>query len=134
MQARVRRRTHRVNRQVSEMAWAVPQVVHERVSRMLLAGAQPNARDQREFYKMGAEKVAAFQESWVAVGLQSLRAQQEIATAWMHAAMSLPLNPWAFNRVAEATQAATLGLMGAGLAPVHGRAVGNARRLNRDRA
>ena len=129
MQARVQQRSRQLQRQVSEMAWAVPQVIHQRVGRMIAAGPMPNAGDQHEFYRMGAEKVAALQESWMAASMGAFTAQQEIALAWVEALMTPPGQPQAFNRLLHAGQAAALGMVGASLAPVHGRAMGNARRL-----
>ena len=48
----------RLSRHTGELAAAVPQVVAHRVGRMMAAGPLPGARDQQEFYRMGAEKVA----------------------------------------------------------------------------
>lgn len=111
------------------MAWAVPQVIQQRVGRMIAAGPMPSAVDQREFYRMGAEKVAAFQESWMAAGVGVITAQQEFALAWMQAMMTLPCQPQSIKQLFSAGHAAALGVVGASLAPVHGRAMGNARRL-----
>lgn len=44
-------------RQSAELAFAAPQVIAHRVSRMWMAGTAPSARDQHEFYTMGAEKI-----------------------------------------------------------------------------
>ncbi len=127
----VKRRTDRLQQQVSEMSWAVPQVVNERLTRMMLAGARPSATDQREFQKMGAEKVAAFCESWMALGQQMLHAQQEMSQAWTSSFTQFPTSQWPANRMTQAAQSAALGILGAGLAPVHSRALSNARRLSR---
>ncbi len=77
-----------------ELGIAAPQVIAQRVQRMLTAGPVPSARDQREFLRMGSEKVTAFQQSWLAMGLtwwqQSLQAQQQ----WWQACAGLnPLAP-----------------------------------------
>lgn len=120
--------------QSAEMAWAVPQVIAHRLARMALAGGKPNARDQREFHLMSAEKTAAFNESWAAMGAQMLRAQQSMAVsmmgswgrAWMGTAPSLTA---AWGEM----QGAMLGVAAAGLAPVHKRAVANAKRLGTTR-
>ncbi len=129
MPSAINRRSRRLQQQVSEMSWAVPQVVGERMTRMMLAGAQPSAKDQQEFHQMGAEKVAAFCESWMAIGQQMLHAQQEISLAWVSSLMHIPMGQWPNRRLTEAAQSAALGLFSAGLAPVHRRALGNARRL-----
>lgn len=119
------KRANRTSRQAAELAWAVPQVVAHRVARMALAGPQPSARDQREFHRMGAEKLAAFQQSWLAMFTQAALAQQRMAmglmTAWMRP-WGLPQPSWM-----QAGQA----VLQAGLAPVHRRAVANTKRLGR---
>jgi hypothetical protein len=95
-----------------ELAGAVPQVVTHRVMRMLAAGPKPSARDQREFHRMGAEKVAAFMESWNAMGAQWMRWQTAMWLQW-----PTPLAmPW-------------MEMAAAGRSPVHRRAVANAKRL-----
>ncbi len=125
MSQRVRRK---LARQTLGLSMAVPQVVAHRVGRMAAAGATPSARDRREFVRMGAEKVAAFYESWAAMGLAALHAQQSLWRAvlgapWLGVAGRLP------SSAALADQ--TLRILAQGLAPVHRRAVGNARRLGR---
>jgi len=95
-----------------QLAGAVPQVVTHRVMRMLTAGPQPSARDRAEFHRMGAEKLAAFVESWNAMGAQWMRWQMTMWLQWP----TLFMGPWAE-------------LAAAGLSPVHRRAVANAKRL-----
>ena len=118
--------------QVAALAVAVPQVVAHRMIRMAVAGAKPTARDRREFQLMGAEKVAAFYESWYAMYVQALRIQLEVATPIVHSMWF----PWAHKRpfhaitgIGSARRALTV--LGKGMAPVHRRAVANARRLGR---
>lgn len=41
-----------------------PQVAAMRIINMIAAGPQPNLREQRAMYEMGAEKVLAFTQSW----------------------------------------------------------------------
>jgi hypothetical protein len=81
---------------------------------------------------MGAEKVAAFGESWNAVALQMCRANQELALSLMRSWW----NPWlgggpSFARSMQQVQSAALGVLSQGIAPVHRRAVANAKRLGR---
>ncbi|CAB5703162.1 Uncharacterised protein [Delftia tsuruhatensis] len=132
------RKTHKatsVARQATELAVAAPQVVAQRLTRMAVAGANPSARDRKEFNRMVSEKQAAFYQSWNAMGLQSMAASQALMQAWMR--MWLP--PWsttAWNGSALASQAslwqnAMWGVVDKGLAPVHRTAVANARRLAR---
>ncbi len=138
----------------AEMLVASAQVIGHRTARMARAGPSPNARDRREFTRMGTEKIAAASESALAMGKHlatmnsqaSVRAWQDWAaasTAWAALATSLTL-PQALERqaalvghlartaqsAARASQAAAhLGRRG--LAPVHARATANARRLGR---
>ena len=122
--------------QTSELAWAVPQVVGHRLARIANAGARPSARDRKEFARMVAEKQAAFTESWQAMAWQALRSQQSLAAALARAA-----TPASSRRKAAAStlalqmqlQQAALAMLGKGLAPVHRRAVGNAKRLAKTR-
>lgn len=125
------RRSRKLSTQMSELALAAPQVVAHRLTRMALAGAQPSARDRREFARMSSEKRAAFNESWLAMGLQAWRVQQQMALAFWQAAWM----PWAGARLPSATQwqSAALGVLGQGLKPVHRRAVANAKRLGGQR-
>ncbi|HPY39385.1 MAG: polyhydroxyalkanoate granule-associated phasin [Thiolinea sp.] len=111
----------------SEVAYAAPQVIAHRLTRMAFAGANPSARDQREFYQMGAEKVEAFYESWNAMMMQTLQINQRLLfSMWF---------PWAAKAsskspVEQLEQAATQ-ILTSGIKPVHKRAVSNAKRLNK---
>lgn len=127
-----RRGSRSLATQTAELALAAPQVVAHRLTRMALAGHTPNARDRKEFQQMGAEKVAAFQESWMAMYLQAWRVQQQM----MATAMQSFWMPWSrmggsSTNALEQWQKATIGILGQGMAPVHRRAVANAKRLNR---
>ena len=44
-----------VARQATDLAVAAPQVVAHRLTRMAMAGANPSARDRREFTRMVSE-------------------------------------------------------------------------------
>lgn len=127
----------RVARQTLELSLAAPQVVAQRVARMAAAGAGGtlSARDRREFSRMGAEKLEAFQESWMAMGVQLWRTQLTFAQAWTNGMARLwlsgaPLGRWPAVVTLPWAQASAQ-MAGAALAPVHGRAVSNARRLRR---
>jgi len=113
-----------------ELAMAVPQVVAHRVSRMALAGPTPSARDRREFGRMGSEKVAAFQESWMAMFMHAAMAQQRLALSWWR----MLAWPWTgaggHDLLGEAGRAGQA-VLHKGLLPVHRRAVANARRLGK---
>jgi hypothetical protein len=122
----------RMGQQMMEMAVAVPQVVAHRMTRMALASPTPSARDQREFKRMSDEKVAAFQESWVSMGMQAAMAQQRL---WVGMMGALPW-PWGSGRMPDMSAALAKegqGVLDKGFAPVHRRAVANAKRLGRTR-
>ena len=114
----------------SELASASSQVIAHRVTRMVLAGAQPSQRDRTEFQRMVDEKHQAFAESWLAMAAQSLVAQQAIATtAWRSLCY-----PWLGGgatpaAMASQMQQAGMGVIQKGMAPVHRKAMANAKRL-----
>jgi hypothetical protein len=123
-----RRRPAPFATQASQLAHAVPQVVAHRMASML--SLQPTAGDREEMQLMSHEKLEAFGESWAAMQAQMWVAQQSLTTS-MVSAWS---NPWTFGAPAlmQGTQdlhEAALGVLGSGLAPVHRRAVANAKRL-----
>jgi hypothetical protein len=94
----------------SEMLLASAQVIGHRTGRMATAGPSPNARDRKEFTRMGLEKVAAANESALAMGRQ-------LTTAQMQAGLKI----WTDM----------LRMSSAGLKPIHSRATANAKRLGR---
>jgi hypothetical protein len=110
----------------------VPQVVTHRVTRVAIAGPVPSARDRKEFKRMVAEKTSAFGEAWSAMAMQAMRANQALPASWLHAfwAPALRRVPSA-TAVAAELQPAALGVLGKGMAPVHRKAVANAKRLSR---
>lgn len=130
MPSRLSRKPKPAAVQAAEMALAVPQVVAHRMARMALAGHSPSARDQREFKMMTDEKTAAFNESWGAMAAATLRANQQLATS----VMTTVLFPWSkFSATPDALASqyheAAMGVLDKGMAPVHRRAVANAKRL-----
>lgn len=117
----------------AELAIAAPQVIARRLTQMAVAGANPTARDQREFKQMGAEKVVAFSEAAMAMGASALRSQQAFATAmlrnaWMPWLYANPLQP---KRASKTLFDDSVRMMSMGLAPIHRKAVANAKRLNK---
>lgn len=84
---------------------------------------------------MGAEKVAAFSESWMAMYIQMFHANQELAFSLMKAWSPVmgSNNKEAWFKSAQIFQSAMLDVLGKGMAPLHKRAVGNAKRLSRTR-
>jgi hypothetical protein len=124
------RSQRKLAQQTLGLSMAVPQVIAHRVGRMAAAGPRPNSRDRKEFHLMGAEKMAAFYESWAAMGMAAVQAQQSMWRAAM-------FTPWGksaapnVNAVTNTLAQHTLRVLGQGMAPVHRRAVGNAKRLGR---
>lgn len=127
-----------LQRKAAELTVAAPVVVAHRVGRMLVARGNPSTRDQKEFALMTSEKTEAMAEAWAAIGATVMRASQRNLQsgfdAWMNprtyrelAMGRLPKalrSPW--GRVGDDMVRATLN----GLAPVHRRAVANAKRLS----
>jgi hypothetical protein len=131
-------RSTRAQRKLAEQAFglslAAPQVVAHRLARMAASSSTPSARDRREFTLMGAEKVAAFYESWAAMGLAAFTAQQTMLQSMWRSAALLPLGlsrPASLLPTPAALTAHTVRVVSQGLAPVHKRAAGNAKRLGR---
>ena len=128
MPARRRSRATRLTRQAVELSLAVPQVVSHRVRRFAFAGSSPSANDQEEFFRMGAEKVFAFYESWNGMFLALYRANLQLflsAPRWPAVGVS-PLH----GRRAQ-MQRVALDILAGGIGPIHRRAVANARRLRK---
>jgi hypothetical protein len=121
-----RRRSSRIATQMADLALAAPLVMGHRLTRLVLSASSPSTRDRTEFHRMGAEKIAAYYESWNAMLLALFRAN-----------LSLALSPLAFFQFWSSSsrrRRAGLSIFGAGLAPIHRRATANARRLRRRRA
>jgi hypothetical protein len=138
MNASSRRKAARLGTQASELMLAAPQVVAHRLGRMARAGHRPSAKDQREFHRMGAEKLAAFGEAWQAMTLQMLKSNQQLAasmmrSAWPGAALRGGSTGAPLAQAAAQWQQAALDILGQGIRPVHRRAVANAKRLGRSR-
>jgi hypothetical protein len=119
-----RRRTRSNAAKLGELGIAAPQVIAQRLSRMALAGAAPSARDRKEITGMVVEKQLAFAQSWAAMWAESLRWQQQFVLSFLK-------GPRAVTRQMAAVGLAIDRVAGKGLAPVHRKAVGNAKRLSR---
>jgi len=104
-----------------ELGFAVPQVVAHRLARM----------DAAEFQRMGAEKLAAFNEAWGAMAIQAVLENQKLALSLMQSFWF----PWIRPRSSMARQLSDAGMsiLGKGMAPITRRAVANAKRLGRRR-
>jgi hypothetical protein len=78
---------------------------------------------QHELHRAGAEKFFAAGESWYAMMMQAALENQRLLMSFWY--------PWLSPRTSPAS--AMLGVLGAGLAPVHRRATSNVKRLRRRR-
>ena len=131
----------RLVRHTAELAEATPQVVAMRMGRLWQAGMCPNVADGQEIYRMSAEKLEAFQESWLGMTAQALSTQQQMAWwsammgwrtvmgGWMNPLWLPTLSAKAQDRVMDSALDVAL----RGVDPVYRRAKANARRLSRRR-
>lgn len=136
MNASSRRKAARLHSQASELLLAAPQVMAHRLGRMAMSGPKPSLKDQREFQRMSAEKVAAFGEAWRAMTVQMLKSNQQLAASmmrswWPAAAVRRGTAAPILAQAAGDWQGATLDILAQGIRPVHRRAVANAKRLSR---
>lgn len=139
---------------IGEMSMASAQVIAHRTTRMAAAGPNPNPRDQKEFTRMGQEKIDAATESAQAMGLQMLNINLQLgARVFRHmvnggaAMVALAASRNAgqvITRQAKLAHAvsqsaataaemsqATVRIAAQGLKPIHSRATANARRLGK---
>ena len=131
MPSRRLRRPSSLVTKMPELALAVPQVVAHRVTRMAISGQSLSDRDKKEFELMVAEKKVAFGESWTAMTTQAVRANQAMAASFFQSFWSpLKRKPTAAAVTAQ-VQRAAMGVLDKGIAPVHRKAVSNAKRLAR---
>jgi hypothetical protein len=117
-----------------ELALAVPQVFAHRVTRMALAGPKLSNRDRKEFKIMVNEKHAAFAQAWSDMAMHAFRANQAFTASMLR--FFFP--PFSYKKPSAASTAArvhnaAIGVLGKGLAPIHRKAVSNARRLAKTR-
>ena len=131
MATRRTRKAPPVARQAAELAVAVPPVIAHRLIRLALAGPAPSAQDRREFQRMSAEKAAAFAESWNAMAWPTLKATPTLARTFLRAFGSPARAQVSAQSATRQVGRAVTAIVQAGLAPVHRRAVANAKRLSR---
>ena len=124
-----KRATTSLTIKAAELAVAVPQVVAHRLTRMALSGPKLSPRDRKEFELMVAEKKVAFGESWSAMARQAALANQALAGSILKSFLWGRL-PSAATSAAQFHRDA-LSVLGKGVAPVHRKAVANAKRLGR---
>ena len=132
MSTRRTRKSKSLAVQTIELGVAVPQVIAHRVARMAIAGASPSARDRKEFHRMSNEKITAVNEAWNAMTVQAFRVNQQLTLSFMQSLWF----PWvrpkpSVKSASRQLRNAALGILEKGIAPVHRRAVANAKRLGR---
>ena len=69
----------------TELSMVVLQVMAHRLTRMALADHILSEREREEFDLMSSEKSAAFLESWQAMTVQSMRANQALSMSFFRA-------------------------------------------------
>jgi hypothetical protein len=129
MPSRRRRRARRLATQAVELGFAVPEVVAHRIGRMVLAGAAPSAHEREELFRMSAEKVLAFHEAWNGMMIAAWRTNLRL---FLSASVWSP--PWPFvshPRWRRTLQRMAVDILASGMAPIHRRAVANAKRLRK---
>lgn len=136
-----------------EMMRDSAQVIGHRTNRMALAGPIPNARDQREFTRMGQEKIVAAAASAQAMAMSMMMLNQQTcalvfkqmlsgATAMMSVGSSRTtgqsvarqarfVRDTMANSAVATSQISTSAarLVNKGLEPIHAQVKGNAKRL-----
>lgn len=139
----------------NEMLLASSEVIRHRVGRMAVADMPPSQRDQREFTRMGQEKIEAAAESAMAMAVQMTKMSQQVnAIAFRNvlAAAAVPLNNQANRNLLQATRRqadmarkaisasaeitvqvseSAARITHHGLTPIHSRATKNAKRLRK---
>lgn len=118
-----------------ELAFAVPQVVAHRMTRMALAGSSPSKADRQEFNEMVSEKQSAFSQAWIAMATETLRTNQSIATS-LFGGLLFPRSGTrsSMASITKTMQNASKSIFSKGLAPIHRTAVANSKRLGKAKA
>lgn len=130
-----------IQRQTMDIAASVPHVMTQRITQMMTPGYNPMmGKDQVELNQMVSEKAAAFCESWWAMGLASLQAQQKFAsdvTKMLPSLMPTLLTPaktfsmGQLQKLGKNIVTAQYDMMNKGLEPVSSRVKANAVRLKK---
>jgi len=130
MTTRLTRKSKSLTVKSMELALSVPQVIAHRVTQMAIAGPTLSKRNLKEFEMMVNEKHAAFAQAWSGMAIHAFRANQAFAASMLRFFfMPFLYEPLSAASAAAHAQNAALGLLSKGLAPIHRKAVSNARRL-----
>lgn len=127
---RTRTNYSRTAGQLTTLAQRAPGVVSRRMARM--TDGAISAADRRESQRMGAEKITAFQNGWMAMASEMLVQQQRAwSTLWLSAG-----NPWNPEAAVQWWMRSMVGadrVLAAGLRPMTRTVSENSRRLTRSR-
>lgn len=82
---------------------------------------------------MGTEKIFALSESWNAMAVEAFLANQRMALSVMQSLWFPWLGAGTPKSASKRVSDAALDILGQGMAPIHRRAVANAKRLGRAR-
>jgi hypothetical protein len=129
MSRRRRRPATHLATQTMELGFAVPEVITHRLVRMASAGSWQSAADREEFLRMSAEKFSAFYESWLGMFLAAHRANLRLF--WSAPAWSAAWLGGSHRAGSVRVQRAALEILASGVAPIHRRAIANAKRLRK---
>jgi hypothetical protein len=122
--------SQRLAAQAFELSMAAPHVMAQRLTRMALSGLNPNTDDHDELMLMGSEKVQAFQESWMAMWSQAMQSQMTLASSVARSSIDMMIGRDHPANVLMQVPTEAAEVLSAGLAPLHDKAMDNARRLS----
>ena len=127
---------HRVRlaAKATELAFVSPQVIGLRIAQIAMAGLPPTGRDLAELHRMGNEKFIVFFESWNAMAMQTLRANQALTISLWRWYVSSWITGRSNARQAPPPTFWALKLLSSGMTPIHRRVIANAKRLGGRRA
>ncbi|PID60557.1 MAG: hypothetical protein CSB44_10010 [Gammaproteobacteria bacterium] len=116
-----------------ELALSAPVVIAARLGQFAAAGLAPAPADVREAGLMWVEKFGAMQESMLAMNIELSKCQQTLWRLYWRSLLEPQVAMTLAQRSSLELQRGLERSMSAGLAPVHRRAVANAKRLGKAR-
>jgi len=117
---------------LAELGRDVPQIINHRITQMAYAGPFLSESERQEYRDMFTEKTLAFNASWSAMFMQTLRTNQTLTDSFLRSFWS----PWlgmapSVTAVATELQGAAMGVLEKGMAPVYQQVTANARHVAR---
>ena len=114
-----------------ELAISAPQVINQRLAKMVAGGLNPSPKDMLEVHRMWHEKFFAFHESWYAMCFEAAKYQQQLLACTVGYWSAPWLLPQALVKSSvKHAPAASEKILRKGLEPIHNRTVANVRRLS----